>query len=124
MQSTPSIIAPPSAADHRSDSPGNPGSMPHWDGICRELRLDGKLLKKFRQPADNQERILAAFQEEGWPAYIFNPLPPRPGQDDTSRLHAAVRRLNRCQKTPLIRFHVENNGEAIRWERIAPPSPS
>jgi hypothetical protein len=37
---------------------------PYWSAETRELRLNGVLLKIFKRPAANQERILTAFEEE------------------------------------------------------------
>ena len=39
---------------------------PRWDPECRELRCGADLVKRFREPALNQETILAAFEEAGW----------------------------------------------------------
>jgi hypothetical protein len=40
------------------------GDRPCWDGALRELRWGGRLVKRFRVPAMNQEAILAALEEE------------------------------------------------------------
>ncbi len=90
--------------------------LPRWDADLRELRLGRLLIKAFRQPAANQETILAAFEEEGWPPRIYNPLSPPPGQDGKQRLHDAITRLNRNHVHRLIHFRSDNNGEGIRWE--------
>ena len=55
-----------------------PGRFPHdtkpvWENRKRELWVGKLLIKRFRVPADNQEAILAAFQEEGWPSW-WDPL--------------------------------------------------
>jgi hypothetical protein len=90
--------------------------LPHWDADLRELRLRSLLIKSFTRPAPNQETILTAFEEEGWPSRIYNPLSPPLNQDCKQRLHDAVTRLNRHQQHPLIHFRSDNNGEGIRWE--------
>ena len=74
------------------------------------------VVKQFKVPALNQERILAAFEEEGWPVHIDDPLPPHPEQDPKRRLHDTINSLNRNQKNPLIRFLGNGNGQGIRWE--------
>jgi hypothetical protein len=71
-------------------------------------------------PAENQERILAAFEEEGWPVHIHDPLPPHSDQDSKRRLHNTINSLNRHQKQPLIRFSGNGSGQGIRWEWIPP----
>jgi hypothetical protein len=63
--------------------PGSDGigsHRPRWDKHLRELWLGPHLIKWFRVPAPDQERILDAFEEEGWPASIDDPLPPRTGR--------------------------------------------
>lgn len=89
---------------------------PHWDQECRKLWLDGVLVKKFRQRAANQELILAAFQEEGWPSFIDDPLPPEGDQDPKRRLHSTLRNLNRGHKNMLIHFEGDGTGERIGWK--------
>ena len=54
---------------------------PSWDGERQELRFGDQLIKRFKWPAANQQTILAAFEEDGWPARIDDPLPPQPAQD-------------------------------------------
>ena len=52
-----------------------------WDPERRELHVAGLIVKRFKWPAVNQEAILTAFAEEGWPPRIDDPLPPHPEQD-------------------------------------------
>src|SRR5690606_33281778 len=59
--------------------------MPCWHAETRELWIGDKLAKRFKRHAENQEIILNAFQEEGWPARIDDPLPPQPEQDSKRR---------------------------------------
>jgi hypothetical protein len=42
--------------------------LPEFDRERRELRVGDVVVKQFRQPAPDQERIILAFQEAGWPA--------------------------------------------------------
>ena len=44
-----------------------PPPHPHWDAELRELSADGRLIKRYRTRAANQEAVLTAFEEEGWP---------------------------------------------------------
>jgi hypothetical protein len=89
---------------------------PKWDRDRRELRLDGELVKVFKLPSPMQEAILAAFEEEGWPPRIDDPLPMHPEMLPKRRLHDTVKSLNRNQKCNLIRFMGDGTGEGIRWE--------
>jgi hypothetical protein len=88
---------------------------PRWDGRSRELTWRGQLVKRFRIVAPNQQLILDAFEEEGWPARIDDPL--NGGCDDPrQRLHDTVRNLNRCQRGLRLRFLRDGSGEGICWE--------
>ena len=53
------------------------GRIPVWVKERYTLLLDGEVIKKVRRPilARNQIMILDAFQEEGWPNRIYDPLP-------------------------------------------------
>ena len=53
-----------------------PAAMPNWDRGSRAFVVGEYLIKRFRVPSPNQETVLNAFQEEGWPAAIDDPLPP------------------------------------------------
>jgi hypothetical protein len=90
--------------------------LPKWDRERQELRVGDVVVKQFKVPALNQERILAAFEEEGWPVHIDDPLPPHPEQDSKRRLHDTINSLNRSQKNPLIQFSGNGNGQGIRWK--------
>jgi hypothetical protein len=90
--------------------------VPHWDASLRELRLDGALVKTFTRPAPKQEIILAAFEEEGWPPRIDDPLPPEDDRDPVRCLHDTIVRLNRGLCRPL-HFRGDGSGRGVRWER-------
>jgi hypothetical protein len=93
-----------------------PAIVPTWDRDRQELRLGQELVKCFKTPAPNQELILAAFQEEGWPVHIYDPLPPHPDHDSRRRLHDTINSLNRNQKKPLVRFMGDGSGQGVRWD--------
>jgi hypothetical protein len=88
---------------------------PFWDQVRRELRVGGALVKRFRQPAQTQELILAAFEEEGWPPRIDDPLPPRKHQLTKRRLHSTITNLNRGQGPGFIRFAGGGDGQSVLW---------
>jgi hypothetical protein len=108
----------PEEDDSGDAEPPRNGVMPLWDAKRRELRLDQRLLKRFRVPAPNQEAVLAAFQEEGWPNCIDDPLPPKADLSPKRRLHDTIKALNRkhCQRPPLVHFLGNGTGENIVWE--------
>jgi hypothetical protein len=91
-------------------------TLPHWDRDGRVLSVDGRTVKRFRVPSRNQEAVLAAFEEEGWPPRIDDPLPFRAGLDAKYRLHFTIRRLNHGGKEQLIRFFGDGTGEGVCWE--------
>jgi hypothetical protein len=88
---------------------------PCWNSTRRELSLNGTVVKRFRVPAHNQELILTAFEEEGWPDHIHDPLPGG-DIDPLTRLHDAINRLNGCQKQRLLRFSGNGMGTGVSWE--------
>jgi hypothetical protein len=92
-------------------------NSPHWDSVRHELSFGRHIVKRFRLPSPNQEKILNVFQEEGWPPYIDDPLPPLTDKCSRQRLHDTIRSLNRNQKARLIRFLGDGTGTGIRWER-------
>lgn len=110
------------AADTLPDeSHGQNGTAPkpHWDSGRRELRLGDAVVKRFRVPAANQELVLQAFEEEGWPHSIDDPLPPVLDMDCQQRLRATIKSLNRSQQTSLMRFHANGGGEVICWDLLS-----
>jgi hypothetical protein len=100
----------------RIDAPSR--HQPHWDSGARELWLGRTLVKRFRHAAPNQERILAAFQEESWPTHIDDPLPPSDGVDPKRRLHDTVNHLNQHQQNGVVHFRTNGNGTGVCWSRV------
>ncbi len=98
-------------------------TTPHWDKTSRTLRLGDEIVKRFRVPAKNQETVLEAFEEEGWPGSIDDPLPPSGEVDSKRRLHETIRRLNNNQPQPRLHFYGNGNGRAICWQ-IATSAPT
>jgi hypothetical protein len=95
--------------------------MPTWDGQRRELRWGDEVIKRFRQPAASQECILAAFEEQGWPPRIDDPLPRRSGQNAKQHLRDTVKNLNRHQHGTRILFETDGTGRGVLW-RLVPRS--
>jgi hypothetical protein len=100
---------------------------PAWNRATGELCLGSELIKRVRRlkVASNVIRVLEAFQEEGWPRHIDDPLPPRRGMQQTpqQRLHETVKSLNSGLST--IRFRADGSGRGVVWayRGISPPSP-
>ncbi len=93
-------------------------ARPCWDTAARELLWLGRLVKRFRNDAANQECILTAFEELAWPARIDDPLPGEPGLNRKERLRQTVKSLNRGQKLRVLRFHADGTGTGLRWVAI------
>jgi hypothetical protein len=93
---------------------------PRWDRDRQEFRVGGQLVKAFKLPSPNQEMILMAFEEEGWPPRIDDPLPPHSDVDPKRRLHDTIKSLNRNQKRRLIRFMGDGTGQGVRWHLVVP----
>lgn len=94
----------------------NPLHQPVWDRERRELRVGKTLVKRFRWPAENQECVLDAFQDNGWPDHLANPLEPRPGICPKRRLHDTLKCLNRKQLNEAIKFRGDGTGLGVLLE--------
>jgi hypothetical protein len=99
-------------------------SVPEWDREQQQLRVGKLIVKQFKVPAPNQTVILEAFQEEGWPVRIDDPLPRHAGQDAKRRLNDTITTLNRHHACRLIRFAGDGSGEGIRWMFISTECPT
>jgi hypothetical protein len=113
------VLVPPSAPlspqrEPAASDKGN-GVIPRWDGELRQLWWQDHLIKQFRSPADNQEAVLDALEEEGWPMRIDDPLPRTHGIDPKARLHDALKSLNRHQVHRLLCFRGDGKGSGICW---------
>jgi hypothetical protein len=98
-------------------SPARSACVPQWDRDSRVLYVAQRVVKEFRVRSPNQESVLAAFEEEGWPRYIDDPLSPSE-QCPKHRLRDTIKGLNANQKNRLIRFRGDGTGERVRWDPI------
>jgi hypothetical protein len=80
------------------------------------------MVKRFRQPAKNQESILAALQEENWPLHLDDPMTGGDKVDPVERLRDTIKKLNR-QSVRLIRFRSDGRGRGVLWELRNPIDP-
>ena len=92
---------------------------PRWDEQQRKLFLGNELVKHFNWPAPNQELIIKAFEEQGWPERIDDPLPVNPDVNAKVRLHDTIKCLNRKRKCKKIKFCGDGTGQGIIF-RIDP----
>jgi hypothetical protein len=84
-------------------------TLPNWDGDW--LTYDGVELYQPDGRAKNRIKVLEAFQEEGWPTSILDPLEPDP---TGNRRRQTVEDLN--SKQDVLRFYCPGNKEKICWE--------
>ena len=98
---------------------GSPSELrPSWNRHDRELYFGDQLVKKFSVPAKNQELVLTAFEEEGWPQHIDSPLPPtKSGEVAAVRLRDTIKRLNQGHQAKYVTFHGNGSGSQIVWHR-------
>lgn len=90
--------------------------LPVWDSMRHELRLGDVIVKRFKHRSRNQEAVLTAFEEEGWPHKVDDPLAPFDECDPKRRLNDTIKGLNHHQLSFLIRFRGDGTGEAVVWE--------
>ena len=91
---------------------------PVWNADIRELSFGKHVVKRYHTPAACQELVLTAFQEEGWPARIDDPLPPGSNGNPKRRLHGVINCLNRAHRIRAIRFHGDGTGTAVLWKPL------
>lgn len=123
------IFLPPISAGRNGSGPSLLGAQPpptaddrpHWDPDQRELHVGGLLVKQFKLPSPNQQMVLMAFEEEGWPPRIDDPLPPCSQIDPKRRLRDTIKSLNRKQKRCQLRFMGDGTGQGIRWSLVEQP---
>jgi hypothetical protein len=106
-----SLVPPPWAeAQHQK---------PSWNG--HTLMYRGRVIKRFTNPAKNQKRVLSAFEEQGWPEGITDPIPGLKGGTHaymSKRVSDTVDGLNDDHVTPgLIRFEADGH-RGYRWRRV------
>jgi hypothetical protein len=105
----------PRLAGQTCRRPPAPGEKPRWDRAARELWFAGAVVLRFRRGARNQERLLEAFQEQGWPPEIDDPLPRHRRVKPADRLRDTVKHLNSHPGREPLHFRVDAEGRAVFW---------
>ena len=90
--------------------------LPSFDSTTRVLKYNGKVVKRYRWAAKNQEALLAAFEAAGWPQRLPNPFQDDDKVDAKTRLHDTIKCLNRQRVNNLIRFRGDGSGMGVKWE--------
>jgi hypothetical protein len=107
-----------------------PGDPDRSQAVCNEIRLGRfipqyadrtltwgrKVVKVFAQPSSNQDLVLRAAEELGWPSLFDDPLPRVPGINPKVRLHDTIKSLNRYQKAAILQFQGDGTGTRIGWD--------
>ena len=88
-------------------------ALPQWDRDRLELRWGAMVLRQFKLPSADEERVLAAFEERGWPHRVSSPLPE---DAERRRLADCVASLNWRQRRPLLRFGCGEQRREVTWE--------
>jgi hypothetical protein len=92
---------------------------PLWDRDNRVLSLGGQIVRRYGRSSPNQEAVLQAFQEQGWPYRIADPLPYSAEVPPKLRLHDTIRWLNLRHECRLVRFLGDGTGEGVCWKLLA-----
>lgn len=116
LESTVIDCGPNGVYDGSSGSTPLSALTPRWDAAAREFWLGDWLIKRLRRSSENQELVLAVFEEPGWPRHIDDPLPPKPFHIHAERVEETCKRLNRCQIHSLLYFHASPSREIIMWK--------
>jgi hypothetical protein len=98
-----------------SEMNGEP-EVPTWDAETRTLFFGHLVVKRFKQPAGNQGIILVAFQSQGWPRCISDPLPIHNCHNPKERLHDAIKNLNHAQENSIIHFTADGTSRGVCWK--------
>jgi hypothetical protein len=101
--------------------PSKQDDKPVWNSETGELTIDGGVAKRIKnlRRAVNITLILSAFEEEGWPLRITDPLPHASEKKRCERLGDALKSLN--DSLIGIKFRRDGSTEGIRWERATIP---
>jgi hypothetical protein len=89
---------------------------PVWKSMEGELWWWGTLVKRYRNDAAYQRRVLDKFQATSWATCIENPLPSRGAIGGKRHLTYTIENLNRSQHPLRIRFRT-TGASVIVWER-------
>ena len=113
---------PPQTVSVLNRCESQPGIV--WDRVRRELRYGDVVVKQFKWPAENQEAVLNAFEDLGWPRHIEDPLPRHPEICPKRRLHDTLKCLNRKQINGLIKFRGDGTGKGVLLEIVPEKKPT
>jgi hypothetical protein len=99
-----------------SEAQARTEDRPHWDRRTRTLFFGDRVVKRLRRTAPIAELILQAFEDQGWPFRIDDPLPAWRGHNAKQRLHDSIQNLNRRLGSRLLIFRGDGFGKGVCWE--------
>ncbi len=89
--------------------------VPRWIKTSGELRFGDAVCRLYKaKAASNVVRVLDAFEEEGWPPEVLDPLP---NGVNSKRLSETIRSLNKGLK--VIRFRGKGTGQHYTWHKLS-----
>jgi hypothetical protein len=97
------------------ESASTVAARPHWQGSTATLFFMGCVVKRFDYPSRDAELLLAAFEEQSWPPFIDDPLPPERGRNSKTHLRNLIRNFNRRLDRPLLRLRGNAFGTGVGW---------
>jgi hypothetical protein len=109
------LIAWGKRAMARLEKNGQP-LKPRWDKHNRALWYGETRCRQFKKAAPQQETILDAFEEEGWPQRIDDPLAP-------GKLPDTIKSLQEGLPSAPITFERDGTGKGIVWRERQPDNP-
>jgi hypothetical protein len=86
---------------------------PRWDDVGKKLWYGSVMCAHYKHAAPNQMLVLAAFEEERWPAQIDDPLDP-------AKLANTIKDLQEKLKGSPVVIERDGTGKGICW-RPCPP---
>ena len=89
---------------------GQSKTKPSWDPLARTLTFQGEVIKKFKNPAENQVLLVEAFEKAEWQEAINSPFKL------SSTLTETIRELNR--KACAIKFAANGDGKTCGWKKL------
>jgi hypothetical protein len=105
-------------ADRFKAARSESATAPRWDVNDSILYFGDQVIKRYPRPSPNQQLILSAFEEEGWPRRVDDPLPPNRGTERKQRLRDTIRWLNRGHEVTLLAFSADGTGKGVCWRAL------
>jgi hypothetical protein len=92
--------------------------IPDWNEKTRELKFQGKLLRKLQEKAEHVEAILNAFQTANWENPIDDPLEHGPHElEMAQKRRDAILHLNDSLLDKTLMYFKSDGKGRIAWER-------